>query len=253
MELQPSLLARRIEEAAGRVRRARAIAVLTGAGVSAESGVPTFRGDGGLWRQFRAEDLATPEAFARDPRLVWEWYDWRRQKVAGCRPNPAHEALAQLEARCAEFLLITQNIDDLHRRAGSRRIVELHGNIWRVRCAREATVSALPDVPLREIPPRCACGALLRPDVVWFGEALPVEALERALKAAETCDLFLAVGTSALVQPAASLPLTAKRHGAPVIEVNPDSTPISHLVDVSLQGKAGEILPALLAARDAAS
>ncbi len=235
------------------MRRARAIAVLTGAGVSAESGVPTFRGDGGLWRQFRAEDLATPEAFARDPRLVWEWYDWRRQKVAGCRPNPAHEALAQLEARCAEFLLITQNIDDLHRRAGSRRIVELHGNIWRVRCAREATVSALPDVPLREIPPRCACGALLRPDVVWFGEALPVEALERALKAAETCDLFLAVGTSALVQPAASLPLTAKRHGAPVIEVNPDSTPISHLVDVSLQGKAGEILPALLAARDAAS
>ena len=178
---------------------------MTGAGVSAESGVPTFRGDGGLWRQCRAEDLATPQAFARNPRLVWEWYDWRRQKIAGCRPNPAHEALAQLEARCAEFLLVTQNIDDLHRRAGSRRLVELHGNIWRVRCAREATVSALPDVPLREIPPRCACGALLRPDVVWFGEALPVEALERARVAAEACDLFLVVGTSALVQPAASL------------------------------------------------
>ncbi len=251
MELQASLLARRMEEAAARVRRARAIAVLTGAGVSAESGVPTFRGDGGLWRQFRAEDLATPQAFARDPRLVWEWYDWRRQKIAGCRPNPAHEALAKLEARCTEFLLITQNIDDLHRRAGSRRLVELHGNLWRARCAREGTVSALPDVPLRETPPRCSCGALLRPDVVWFGETLPVEALEQAVKAAETCNLFLVVGTSALVQPAASLPLTAVRHGACVIEVNPDPTPISHLVDLSLQGKAGEILPALLAAPDA--
>ena len=237
-----------IAEAAERLRCAKSIAVLTGAGVSAESGVPTFRGEGGLWRQFRAEDLATPEAFARDPRLVWEWYDWRRQKIAACRPNPAHEALAKLETRCAEFLLITQNIDDLHRRAGSRRLVELHGNIWRVRCAREATVSALPDMPLREIPPRCACGALLRPDVVWFGEALPVEALERATKAAEACDLFLVVGTSALVQPAASLPLMAKQHGAGVIEVNPDPTPLSRLVDVSLHGKAGEVLPALLAA-----
>ncbi len=223
MELQAALLARRMEEAAGSVRRARAIAVLTGAGVSAESGVPTFRGDGGLWRQ----------------------------KIAGCRPNPAHEALAQMEARCAEFLLITQNIDDLHRRAGNRRLVELHRSIWRLQCAREATASALPDVPLREIPPRCACGALLRPDVVRFGETLPLEALERALKAAETCDLFLVVGTSALVQPAASLPLAAKRHGAPVIEVNPDPTPISHLVDVVLQGQAGEALPALLAAPDA--
>ncbi len=237
-----------MEEAAGHLRRARAIAVLTGAGVSAESGVPTFRGAGGLWRQFRAEDLATPEAFARDPRLVWEWDDWRRQKIAACRPNPAHHALAALESQAAEFLLITQNIDDLHRKAGSRRLVELHGNIWRVRCTREATVSALPDVPLREIPPRCGCGALLRPDIVWFGETLPAEALDRAFRAAETCDLFLVVGTSALVQPAASLPLAAKRHGAPVIEVNPDPTPISHLVDVSLQGKAGEILPALLAA-----
>jgi len=241
-------LAQRIAETAGRLRRARAIAVLTGAGISAESGVPTFRGEGGLWRQFRAEDLATPEAFARDPRLVWEWYDWRRQKVAACRPNPAHEALARLESRAVEFLLVTQNIDDLHRKAGSRRLVELHGNIWRVRCQREATVSALPDVPLREIPPRCRCGATLRPDVVWFGEALPAGALAEATRAAETCDLFLAVGTSALVQPAASLPLAAKQHGATVIEVNPDPTPISHLVDASLQGKAGEVLPALLAA-----
>lgn len=241
-----------IAGAAERLRKAKSVAVLTGAGVSAESGVPTFRGDGGLWRQFRAEDLATPEAFARDARLVWEWYDWRRQKIAACRPNPAHHALAQLESRGAEFLLITQNIDDLHRKAGSRRLIELHGNIWRARCPREATVSELPDVPLREIPPRCGCGSVLRPDVVWFGEALPADALERAMRAAETCDLFLVVGTSALVQPAAWLPLTARRHGAALIEVNPDPTPISHLVDVSLQGKAGEILPALLAALGAA-
>ncbi len=155
-----------IADAAERLWRAKAIAVLTGAGVSAESGVPTFRGEGGLWRQFRAEDLATPEAFARDPRLVWEWYDWRRQKIAACRPNPAHHALAALEARGGEFLLVTQNIDDLHRKAGSRRLVELHGNIWRARCTREGTLSDLPEVPLRAIPPRCDCGALLRPDTV---------------------------------------------------------------------------------------
>jgi NAD-dependent deacetylase len=237
-----------VESTAQLLRGARAIAVLTGAGVSAESGIPTFRGEGGLWRQFRAEDLATPEAFARDPKLVWEWYDWRRQKVAACRPNPAHHALAQLEARAAEFLLVTQNIDDLHRQAGSRRLAELHGNIWRVRCTREGTVRDLPEVPLREIPPRCACGALLRPDIVWFGEMLPAEALERAMAAAQACDTFLVVGTSALVQPAASLPMLAKEHGAAVIEVNPDPTPLSRLVDVSLQGKAGEVLPALLAA-----
>ena len=239
-----------IAEAAERVRAAKAVAVLTGAGVSAESGVPTFRGEGGLWRQFRAEDLATPQALARDPYLVWEWYDWRRQKIAACRPNPAHHALAALESRAQEFLLITQNIDDLHRKAGSRRLVELHGNIWRVRCVREGTVSDLPDAPLREVPPRCGCGALLRPDVVWFGEALPADTLERAFKASETCDLFLVVGTSALVQPAASLPLMAKRNGATVIEVNPEPTPLSDRVDICLHGKAGEILSALLAALD---
>ncbi len=236
-----------IAEAVQLLRGARAVAVLTGAGVSAESGVPTFRGEGGLWHQFRAEDLAPPQAFARDPRLVWEWYDWRRQKIAACRPNPAHHALAALESQAGEFLLITQNIDDLHRKAGSRRLVELHGNIWRVRCVAEGTVLEQPDVPLRTIPPRCACGSLLRPDIVWFGEMLPAEALERAFRAAETCDVFLVVGTSALVQPAASLPMLARQHGAAVIEVNPEPTPISHLVDVSLQGKAGEILPALLA------
>ncbi len=237
-----------IAEAVERLRAAKAVAVLTGAGVSAESGVPTFRGAGGLWRQFRAEDLATPEAFARDPKLVWEWYDWRRQKISACRPNPAHRALAELEARSPDFLLITQNIDDLHRQAGTRRLVELHGNIWRVRCVQEGIVFELPDVPLPEIPPRCACGALVRPDIVWFGEMLPAGALDRAVRAAESCEVFLVVGTSALVQPAASLPLAARQHGAAIIEVNPEPTPISHAVDVSLHGKAGEVLPALLAA-----
>lgn len=242
-----------IAEAAARLRGAARIAVLTGAGVSAESGIPTFRGEGGLWRQFRPEDLATPQAFARDPALVWEWYDWRRQKVASCAPNPAHRALAALEARAGTFWLITQNVDDLHRQAGSRRLVELHGNIWRARCTREGTVSEFREVPLRAIPPRCACGALLRPDIVWFGEPLPAQALDRAFRAAEACDLFLVVGTSALVQPAASLPLLARERGAAVIEVNPDPTPLSHRVDLWLRGQAGTVLPALLSAlQDAA-
>ena len=231
-----------------RWREARRIAVLTGAGVSAESGIPTFRGAGGLWRRYRAEELATPEAFARDPRLVWEWYDWRRRVIAECRPNAAHHVLADLEVRVPEFLLITQNVDGLHRRAGSQRVVELHGSLWRVRCPAEGTVTERPEVPLPSLPPRCACGAVLRPDVVWFGEALPTDAVGRAYGAAEGCDLMLVVGTSALVQPAAALPAIAKAHGAYVVEVNLDATPLSHLVDELHRGKAGEILPRLLCA-----
>ncbi len=230
-----------------RIRRARRVAVLTGAGVSAESGVPTFRGADGLWRQFRAEDLATPEAFQRDPRLVWEWYDWRRQLIARCEPNPAHKAIALLEQRCEEFLLITQNVDGLHGRTGSRRMVELHGNLWRLRCVREDKITDNLEVPLLSIPPRCECGALLRPDVVWFGEALPGTVLQQAFEAAETCDIFFVVGTSAVVQPAASLPMVAKRHGAYVVEVNFDPTPVTAVAHEAHHGKAGEILPRLLA------
>ncbi len=229
-----------------RLREARTVAVLTGAGVSAESGVPTFRGADGLWRNYQATDLATPEAFCRDPQLVWEWYDWRRQLVARCRPNPAHRALAWLEGQVEDFLLITQNVDGLHEKAGSRRLVELHGNLWRVRCTAEARVTELMAVPLEAIPPRCSCGALLRPDIVWFGEALPALALQRAFAAAETCQLMLVVGTSALVQPAASLPLAAKSHGAYVVEVNLGPTPLSDIADECHHGKAGEILPEIL-------
>jgi NAD-dependent deacetylase len=229
-----------------RILQATRVIVLTGAGVSAESGVPTFRGADGLWRRHRAEDLATPEAFARDPRLVWEWYDWRRQLIATRRPNAAHAAIAALEDRVPEFLLVTQNVDGLHRRAGSRRVAELHGNLWRVRCLAEGAVTDNLEVPLPVLPPRCACGALLRPDVVWFGEALPTESVQRAWDAAEACDVMLVVGTSALVQPAASLPMVGKAHGAYVVEVNLEATPLTRIADETYYGQAGEILPRLL-------
>jgi len=226
------------------------IVVLTGAGVSAESGVPTFRGKDGLWNNFRAEELATPHAFARDPELVWKWYDWRRGIIAGCEPNPAHHAIAELEKEVREkkgFLLVTQNVDGLHRRAGSEKVVELHGNIWQVRCIREGTTREDQEVPLSSIPPPCErCGGLLRPDVVWFGESLDPGIIQQAWAAAESCDLMLVVGTSAVVHPAASLPLVAKQNDALVIEVNIQPTPLTRLADLSLYGKAGDILPPLL-------
>jgi len=219
------------------------VVVLTGAGVSAESGVPTFRGKHGLWRSFRAEELATPHAFQADPHLVWEWYNWRRELIAPLEPNPAHRMIARFEEYFPQFTLITQNIDGLHQKAGSRNVIELHGNIWRVRCTREGRVSENREVPLFEIPPKCTCGALWRPDVVWFGEALPEDALQQAISAASQCQIMLVVGTSAVVQPAASLPIMAKEHGASVIEVNLEPPPITPLADQSLLGPAGEILP----------
>jgi NAD-dependent deacetylase len=225
------------------------VAVLTGAGVSAESGVPTFRGTEGLWRQYRAEELATPEAFQRDPALVWEWYQWRRQLIARCHPNPAHHAIAHLERHSPTFLLITQNVDGLHRKAGSVRMVELHGSLWRVRCLADGATTEHLEVSLPSIPPRCGCGGLLRPDVVWFGEALPADALQQAFDAAENSDVLLVVGTSAVVQPAASLPMIARQHGAYVVEVNLEPTPLSSVVHESHHGKAGEILPRLLGTR----
>jgi NAD-dependent deacetylase len=235
-----------VSELKDRLGRARRVAVLTGAGVSAESGVPTFRGPEGLWRQYRAEDLATPEAFRRDPRLVWEWYDWRRRLIAQCQPNPAHSAIAALDRQVEDLLLITQNVDGLHRRAGSVRMVELHGGLWRVRCLTDGTTAENLDVPLATIPPRCVCGGMLRPDVVWFGEAIPSEAMRRAFRAAESCELFLVVGTSAVVQPAASLPMVARDHGAYVVEVNLEPTPLTAIAHEAHHGRAGEILPALL-------
>lgn len=220
------------------------VTVLTGAGVSAESGVPTFRGKNGLWRNHDPMQLATPEAFERDPVLVWEWYVYRRGLMADVKPNPAHLAIAELEGIYSDFLLITQNVDDLHRRAGSTKLVELHGNIFKVRCSRcERKELDMPD--LRELPPKCECGGNLRPDVVWFGEPLPKNALDIAAQASARCDCMLVVGTSAVVQPAASLPLLAKRGGAFVAEVNNETTPISALVDVSFLGRAGELMPRL--------
>jgi NAD-dependent deacetylase len=232
---------------AERLRRASSVLVLTGAGISAESGVPTFRGPEGLWRTHRPEDLATPEAFFRDPQLVWEWYAWRRDVIAPLRPNAAHQALAALEARPARFLLATQNVDGLHALAGSRALAELHGSLWRLRCAAGCGRPAEEHrASLPEIPPRCACGALQRPDVVWFGEALPMEALTRAWAAAQEAEVVLVVGTSSLVYPAAALPELARGHGAFVVEVNPEPTPLSARAGASLRGRAAEIVPVLV-------
>jgi NAD-dependent deacetylase len=223
----------------------RSVAVLTGAGISAESGVPTFRGDGGLWRNYRAEDLATPHAFRRDPGLVWEWYDVRRALIGKCQPNEAHRTLAEMENHFDDFTIITQNVDGLHWLAGSRNIIELHGNIWRMRCTR----GCRPDwvdrtVPLPEIPARCsACGELARPDVVWFGESLPEDALDAAFAAAQRCQLMLVIGTSAVVQPAASLPLLALERGAVIVEINPQPTPLSEVVDLAVREPAATALP----------
>lgn len=231
------------------LRSACSVGVLTGSGISAESGVPTFRdAQTGLWARYDPMELATPEAFDRDPRLVWEWYAWRRKLVEGASPNPGHEALAELERHVPEFALITQNVDGLHRRAGNQRVIELHGNIVRSKCAREGVVVE----PRRgdpEVPPTCPhCGALLRPDVVWFGEMLPQQALEEAIMSARNCDLFFSIGTSSLVQPAASLPFEALRAGVSVVEVNPDETPLTRHVEYGLRGRAGEVLPALVKA-----
>jgi len=237
-----------LEQARRWLAEAGRICALTGAGISAESGVPVFRGAGGLWREYRAEELATPEAFASDPRLVWEWYDWRRSVVARAEPNAGHLTLVELERRADEFTLVTQNVDGLHESAGSQRVLKLHGDLWMLRCTGCGAESANREVPLKQLPPRCACGALLRPGVVWFGEALPTDVLDAAFQAAGRAEVFLVVGTSAVVQPAASLPLAAKRAGARLIEVNLEPTPLTELADASFHGPAGELLPQLVEA-----
>jgi NAD-dependent deacetylase len=229
------------------LRDAERVVALTGSGISAESGVPTFReAQTGLWARYDPQQLATPEAFASDPRLVWEWYEWRRNLVTDAEPNAGHRALAELERQIPNFTLVTQNVDGLHARAGSRNVVELHGNILRSKCSLEGEV-AEPEEHDDSVPAHCPrCGAFLRPDVVWFGEMLPVEALETASEAARRCDLFLSIGTSSLVHPAASLPYEALEGGATLVEINPNQTPLTRQANFVLQDRAGEVLPNLL-------
>jgi NAD-dependent deacetylase len=236
----------KITEAKEIIEKASGINILTGAGISSESGVPTFRGEEGLWRKFRSEDLATPQAFRRDPKLVWEWYDWRRQIIKEAKPNSGHYALVELENQKSNFTLITQNIDGLHQLAGNRHIVEMHGNLWQIRCTRCGVIEQSHDVPLKEMPPKCKnCGALGRPNVVWFGEIIPMSVIDKALIAIEKCQVMLIVGTSGVVEPASSMGLVAKQTGKTVIEVNLEPTPNSSLYDITIIGKSGEILPLL--------
>ena len=223
------------------------VVVFTGAGISAESGVPTFRGQNGLWNEFRIEDLATPQAFEAHPQRVWEWYSWRRELISRIEPNQGHLAVAQFERYFSDFCLVTQNVDGLHHRAGNQRILKLHGDIWEVRCVDcgKGRMDSRPVLP--SLPPRCECGGMMRPGVVWFGEMLPVDVFERAVQSTQSCDLFFSVGTSAEVFPAAQLPGIARQHHAYVVEVNIERSSAAYQADEVLLGKAGEILPALAA------
>lgn len=260
-------MSRKMIEAATVLARAKRVFALTGAGVSAESGVPTFRGDQGLWRQYRPEELATPEAFARDPLLVWEWYAWRQGMVRDCEPNPGHFALVRMEDEWPEFLLVTQNVDGLHRRAGSRRILEMHGNIFKARGATETSPSCeavrqahaergsdtigawwtVQDFRVGgTLPPACSCGGLLRPHIVWFGEQLDPDVVGEAFSEAGRADVLLSIGTSSQVAPANRLAAIAAGTGARVIEINPQATSASNAADIVLRGASGEVLPHLL-------
>lgn len=290
-----------ITKAAEIIEHAESVFVLSGAGVSAESGIPTFRGADGLWKNYAATDLATPEAFQRNPELVWEWYHWRQCIILKAQPNAAHHAIVELERRSKKFLLLTQNVDNLHRRAGSQNVLELHGNIFRTRCTRcgkviesekkeSSTVCHCEErtcleahresddaisrriekhneiaTPLDELGarndrgtfrtapskqsydlPRCGCGGVLRPDVVWFGESIPQDIWQASIEFVATADVALICGTSSVVWPAAAIPEIAQRGGAKTIEVNLEPTQVSALVNVSLMGKAGDILPQIV-------
>ena len=255
----PSGLIAEVERAAKLLATKQRICVLTGAGISAESGIPTFRDkQTGLWEKYSAEDLATPDAFARDPKLVWSWYQWRRQQVASRKPNPAHIALAQWQYHSRsthhQLTLITQNVDDLHEQAGSV-VTHLHGNLWRNKCSRcdtpyqsqsNGSYDSEYSINFDEALIICQhCDGYIRPDIVWFGESLPVQAWQTAEEAAADCDVFISIGTSSLVYPAAGLAQLAKHNGAKIIEINPYPTP-NTLVDITLAAKAGIVLPELV-------
>ena len=229
------------------LRETSKLVALTGAGVSQESGLRTFRdAQTGLWAQYKPEDLASPQAFRRDPKLIWDWYAWRREAVKGVRPNAGHYALVNIETRVPEFTLITQNVDGLHRMAGNQNVLELHGNIQRVRCSECYTFAETWGDDTETVPQCSVCGGLLRPDVVWFGEALPRDQLEAAVKAARTCDVFFSIGTSGVVQPAASLAHAARNRGSVVVEINAEPTPLTSKANYAFHGKSGEILPELV-------
>ncbi|MBI4546872.1 MAG: NAD-dependent deacylase [Ignavibacteriae bacterium] len=234
-----------------KLRNARSIAVLTGAGISAESGVPTFRGDDGIWKKFKSEELANFDAFIQNPELVWEWYWHRKQIIASIRPNPGHYALAEMEKLYNCFAIITQNIDNLHRRAGSKTVYELHGNIERnycIACGKYFSNEEILQSQDKKAPRCVTCNGLVRPDVVWFGELLPQDAWNASERAAKRADIFFSIGTSAIVYPAASLPEIAKNEGAYLVEINVEATELSLKADEVILGKSGEILPKLLEA-----
>lgn len=226
--------------------RAHCVVAFTGAGISAESGVPTFRGNEGIWAKFKPEELANMDAFLRNPEMVWEWYAARKKVIAEVKPNPGHYALAEMERIVPVVTVVTQNIDNLHRRAGSTNIFELHGNIERNFCMKCGKPYNNEFVLTAGRLPRCMCGGLIRPDVVWFGEMLPEDEWNGAEKACRAADVLLSIGTSGVVYPAASLPLEAKRSGAFIVEINPEPTPLTEYADEFLQGKSGLILPRLL-------
>lgn len=235
-----------IQDLKARLACATAVTVLTGAGISADSGVPTFRGADGMWKDHRPEELASPDAFARNPKLVWEWYNWRRELIATKHPNPAHAALVDLEHKVHNYWLITQNVDGLHPLAGSQRLSEIHGNIWKVRCTQCGRVTVNRDVPIAILPECTTCQGLLRPHIVWFGESLAAEDLQQSFEALRNCEVLLIIGTSGVVYPAASFGPIAKDNGAFVAELNLDPTPNSDLVDVAIQGHAKDLVPQLL-------
>ncbi|MBI1823175.1 MAG: NAD-dependent deacylase [Nitrospirae bacterium] len=232
-----------IEITKKRLATANAVTVLTGSGISADSGIPTFRGEDGLWKNHRAEDLATQAAFARDPRLVWEWYDWRRGIIATKEPNPGHYMVAELEKSFTRFHLITQNVDGLHEKGGSTNPIELHGNIWKVRCTHCHRISFNFDVPIRLLPTCLECGGLLRPHIVWFGEQLETSDMDKSYAAVQHSDVMFVIGTSGVVHPAASLAGIAKRNGSFLVEINLEKTPISGEMDHTFLGRAQDILP----------
>ena len=236
-----------LEEVVGKLKNCSKVVVLTGAGISAESGVPTFRGKEGLWGKFKPEQLASMDAFMSNPKIVWEWYNWRRELIAKVKPNAGHVALVNLENMIAEFTLVTQNVDNLHVLAGSKSILELHGNIYRNKCMDcSALYEDEGDINPERIPTCSLCNGKIRPDIVWFGEMLDSDIINRAFLKAEEAELFFVVGTSALVHPAATLPIVAQQHGAILVEINVERTALSDIVDFHFEGKSGQFLPKLV-------